>query len=81
MAENITTRETLKRYFKNGKKPDETHFAAVFDSFLHKDDMLPTSKVEGLSEFVRRYGGMTREEVESMIASAEDFRRGLECTF
>lgn len=43
-------RTTLKGFFKRGKYPTESHFAAIFDSFVHQDDSIQTSQVEGLDD-------------------------------
>ena len=74
MSDNTTTytREQLKKWFKNGCKPTENHFAAVFDSYVYKDDTIPASSIENLEELLRRYMGLTREEVEEMIAEHND---------
>ena len=40
---------TIKNWFKRGLKPTEAQFAAVFDSFRHKDDPVPMGDVDGLS--------------------------------
>ncbi|MCR5697854.1 MAG: hypothetical protein K6G73_12850 [Marinilabiliaceae bacterium] len=61
------TREQLKRWFKNGCKPTENHFAAAFDSFWHKDDSIPASSIENFEEILAALGGLTRAEVEAMI--------------
>ncbi len=39
---------TLKSWFSRGKKPLASHFAALIDSFFHKDETIPMSSVEGL---------------------------------
>lgn len=68
-TDNTYTREQLKKWFKNGCKPTENHFAAIFDSYIHKDDTIPASSIEDLEEILARCTGVTREEVESMIAA------------
>ncbi len=40
---------TIKNWFRRGLKPTEAQFAAVFDSFRHKDDPVPMGDVDGLS--------------------------------
>lgn len=40
---------TLKSWFQRGKKPTAAQFAALIDSFFHKDDKIPQSSVNGLS--------------------------------
>ena len=42
-------RTTLKSWFQRGKKPTASQFAALIDSFWHKDDKIPQSSVNGLS--------------------------------
>lgn len=45
-----TTRQTLKDYFKKYATPTEAQFAALIDSFVHKDeDSLTQSKIDGLT--------------------------------
>lgn len=66
MAET-TTRSQLKKWFKNGCKPTESHFAAVFDSYIHKDDSLPSSQIEGLEELITRHAGISEEEAAALV--------------
>lgn len=89
----IYTRTQLKKWFSNGQKPTENHFAAAFDSYLHKSDTLPASQVDGLTDLLRLYMGVTREQVDEMIAAhdqspdahnigtATDFSQPLESIF
>ena len=45
-----TTRQTLKDYFKKYATPTEAQFAALIDSFVHKDeDSLTQEKIDGLT--------------------------------
>lgn len=67
MAETTTTREQLKKWFKNGCKPTESHFAALLDSYIHKDDSLPSSQIEGLEELITRHAGITEEEAAALV--------------
>jgi hypothetical protein len=46
----IVDRNTLKQWFVRGAKPLASQFYAWIDSFWHKDDKIPASKVEGLQE-------------------------------
>ena len=39
---------TLKSWFQRGKKPTAAQFAALIDSFFHKDDKIPQSSIDGL---------------------------------
>ena len=45
-----TTRETLKKWFSRGAYPSAGQFAALIDSFFHKDDKIPAASVEGLTD-------------------------------
>jgi hypothetical protein len=45
---NITNRDILKNWFIKGAKPLASQFAVWIDSFVHKEDNIPASKVEGL---------------------------------
>lgn len=65
---DIYSRSKLKTWFLNGCKPTQSHFAAVFDSFFHKDDTIPATQIEDLDEILRQNLGVTRQEVEDMIA-------------
>lgn len=73
---NTTSRDTLKRFFRNGRKPDETHFAAIFDSFLHKDDSLPISRIDGLAATLAALRPLTPEEILLLVDSRLDSRVG-----
>lgn len=91
MAETTTatTREQLKKWFKNGCKPTESHFGALFDSYVHKGDSIPSSQIEGIEDLIN-HAGMTEEEVAALVAihnesatahgigTAEDFAEALE---
>ena len=66
--DGLHTRTQLKKWFQNGCKPTQNHFAAVFDSYVHKDDTIPATQIEDLDEILRLNLGVTRQEVEDMIA-------------
>ena len=42
--------QTLKSWFIRGAKPTAQQFSDAFDSFVHKDDMIPQNKIEELSQ-------------------------------
>lgn len=67
MANTVYSREELKKWFKNGMKPTENHFAAIFESFLHKTDTISPSSIDGLENLLELYQGLTREDVMEMI--------------
>lgn len=90
MAETTTvSREQLRKWFKNGCKPTESHFGALLDGYVHKDDSLPSSQIEGLEELITRHAGITEEEAAALvklhdesatahsIGSADDFSAAL----
>lgn len=43
-----TDKTTLKNWFKNKLKPTQEQFWAWMDSFWHKDESIPTAKIENL---------------------------------
>ena len=45
----MTPKKTLKKWFSNFMKPAQEHFAEWIDSFWHKDEKIPMSKIDGLS--------------------------------
>jgi len=40
------SKSTVKSWFQQYDKPTESQFSDTWDSFWHKDEMIPTSKVE-----------------------------------
>jgi hypothetical protein len=44
------TLNTIKNWFRTLKKPTQSQFWDTWDSFWHKDENIPASKIEGLSE-------------------------------
>lgn len=42
------TLNTIRNWFKTGLKPTQTHFWDTWDSFFHKDDVIPSSSIENL---------------------------------
>ena len=45
----MTPKKTLKKWFSNFMKPAQEHFAEWIDSYWHKDEKIPMSKIDGLS--------------------------------
>jgi len=45
---NTTLLSTIKNWFKTGSIPTQLQFWAVFDSFWHKSEKLPTSSIDQL---------------------------------
>ena len=59
-------RTTLKQWFSKGKKPLASHFAALIDSFWHKDEKIPISSVENLtSELLDK---MSENDVRELLS-------------
>ena len=48
------SREQLKVWFKRGMYPLESQFAAWIDSFFHKEDKLPMSSIDNLTETLNK---------------------------
>ena len=46
MAQTIIS--TIKNWFRTGERPTQAQFWALFDSFWHKDELIPQSKVNNL---------------------------------
>ena len=63
-------RTTLKQWFSKSKKPLASHFAAWIDSFWHKDDLIPISSVDNLSnELLTK---MSESDVRASLAQKAD---------
>jgi len=45
----MTPKKTLKKWFSNFMKPAQEHFAEWIDSYWHKNEQIPMSKIDGLS--------------------------------
>lgn len=45
----MATLNTIKNWFKTGLKPTQQQFWDTWDSFWHKDDLIPASRVENLN--------------------------------
>ena len=60
-------RETLKKWFQRGKKPTESQFAELIDSFRHVDEKLKVSDVENLAGLIG--GKMERTEAIEEFAA------------
>lgn len=44
----IVTRETIKNWFRTYLKPTQSQFWDTWDSFVHKNDVIPQTNIEGL---------------------------------
>lgn len=56
----------LRDWFSRFKKPTEGQFWDLFDSFFHKDENIPASKVEGLGTIVQEQN----EAIDSALTSS-----------
>lgn len=59
---------TLKSWFSKGKKPLASQFAAWIDSFWHKDEKIPISSVDGLSDEL--ISKAEKGNVQELVASS-----------
>jgi hypothetical protein len=66
---NTVDRNILKNYFVRGAKPTAAQFAALIDSFLHKDDNILANKIEGLQEALDQ-----KAELEAFEISDEQLK-------
>lgn len=55
----IADRNTIKSWFQRGMKPLATQFAALIDSFWHKNDTIPTANIEGLEDTLNKKAELT----------------------
>jgi len=64
----VTDINTLKSWFKRGLKPLASQFEAWIDSYWHKEEQIPTSKIEGLEETLIKK--IDREAVAGIVNEA-----------
>ena len=50
LAYMITSLTVILQWFLRGKKPTQSHFEATFRSFWHKEESIPTNKIDGLEQ-------------------------------
>lgn len=55
---------SIKNWFKTGLKPTQSQFWDTWDSFWHKDDLIPQESVDGLADALT---GLPTEEQLSQI--------------
>ncbi|WP_245915781.1 hypothetical protein [Apibacter adventoris] len=48
----MVTKETLKPWFSNGKKPDEQQFWAWMESYWHKEEKIPIEVIEDINNIL-----------------------------
>ena len=61
----MTPKQQLYKYFSDLMKPTGAHFKALIDSFWHKDENIPISKVEGLDKLVE--GTASAQQLQNHI--------------
>ena len=61
-------RTTLKSWFQRGKKPTASQFAALIDSFWHKDDTMSLHSIKGLNEALQTKAGINHDHDEEYSA-------------
>ena len=62
-------RTTLKSWFQRGKKPTASQFAALIDSFWHKDDTMSLHSIKGLNEALQTKAGINHDHDEVYSAT------------
>lgn len=66
----MTPRATLKNWFKRGLKPLEIQFAEWLDSYWHKEDAVPVSSIDGLTDVLNGYASTA--SVNGLNTTKED---------
>ena len=57
---------TIKSWFKRGAKPTQQQFSDTFDSFVHKDDMIPQNKIDELGNTLHQL----QQDVDAAFSEA-----------
>ena len=65
-----TAIQQLKQWFVTAAKPLQTHYWAWLESFWHKDEKLPISSVQGLSELLNQ---QTYKRITGVVTSGNFF--------
>ena len=63
-------RTTLKSWFQRGKKPTASQFAALIDSFWHKDDTMSLHSIKGLNEALQTISGK-QDKTDTTLQTAD----------
>jgi hypothetical protein len=71
-----TPKNTLKEWFKNGKKPTQEQFWAWMDSYFHRDEKIPVETIEGINQIL--INKADREVVEHILKIINNFQPGAE---
>lgn len=56
----MTSKQTLKNWFSNLKKPTQHHFWAWLDSYFHKEEKIPMQNIEGLENALQDTASSTQ---------------------
>lgn len=63
----------LKAWFRKGLKPTEEQFAALLDSYVHKDDEIDITKIKGLVDLLnKKYDKAIGEALQQKVADLEE---------
>lgn len=63
----------LKAWFRKGLKPTEEQFAALLDSYVHKDDEIDINKVKGLVALLnKKYDQVLGKALQQKVAELEE---------
>lgn len=62
----LVSRSTLYNWFKRRLKPLEEQFHSWIDSFWHKNDLIPTSAIDGLDAQLANIP--TQEQIDAILA-------------
>lgn len=65
-----TAKNTIKQWFKNKQKPTQAQFWTWLDSYWHKDEAIPMSKIQGLNNALQ--GGATAEQLTALSKRITD---------
>jgi hypothetical protein len=66
----MTTKDTLKQWFKNGKKPDEQQFWEWMDSYWHKGEKIPIDIIEDINNILANKADT--EPVNNLLKKLEE---------
>jgi hypothetical protein len=76
----IVDRNTLKNWYKRGDKPLASQFADWIDSYWHKTENIPASRIDGLQEALndRAYTEVLNNEIAERIAADDELLSQIE---
>ena len=63
-----TVLAVIKSWFETGKYPTAQQFADAWDSFRHKDDLVPMAEVDGLTDALNSKG--SAEDVSAALTAS-----------